>query len=80
MRVIFVVCLAFIIMYLLILGVNVRLVLRYHGMAHSQVADGGEGLQLLRVAANILNKQSRAADKGWSSRSGVGRGATNPTP
>ena len=28
-----------------------------------------------RVAANILNKQSRTADKGWSSSLGVGRGA-----
>jgi hypothetical protein len=27
-----------------------------------------EVLQLRRVAANILNKQSRTADKGWSSR------------
>jgi hypothetical protein len=30
-----------------------------------------------RVAANILNKQSRTADKGWSSSLGVGRGAEN---
>jgi len=28
-----------------------------------------------RVAANILNKQSRTADKGWSSSLGVERGA-----
>ena len=34
-------------------------------------------LQLWRVAANILNKQSRTADKGWSSSLGVGRGANN---
>ena len=27
-----------------------------------------------RVAANIMNKQSRTADKGWSSSLGVGRG------
>jgi hypothetical protein len=25
-----------------------------HGMAHTQVADGGDGLQIWRVAANIL--------------------------
>jgi hypothetical protein len=31
------------------------------------------------VAANILNKQTRAADKGWSSSLGVGRGANNPS-
>jgi hypothetical protein len=30
-----------------------------------------------RVAANILNKQSRTAGKGWSSSLGVGRGANN---
>ena len=30
-----------------------------------------------RVAANILNKQSRTPDEGWSSIMGVGRGANN---
>jgi hypothetical protein len=33
-----------------------------------------------RTAANILNKQSRTADKGWSSSLAVGRGANNPSP
>jgi hypothetical protein len=33
-----------------------------------------------RVAANTLNKQSRTADKGWSSSLGVGRGANNSSP
>jgi hypothetical protein len=33
-----------------------------------------------RVAANILNKQSLTADKGWSSSLGVGRGANNSSP
>jgi hypothetical protein len=32
------------------------------------------------VAANILNKQPRTNDKGWSSSLGVGRGANNPSP
>jgi len=32
-----------------------------------------------RVAANILNKQSWTADKGWSSSLGFGRGANNPS-
>jgi hypothetical protein len=50
---------------------------RHHGMARPQVADGGDGLQIWRVAANILNKQSRTAGRGWSSRLGVGRGASN---
>jgi hypothetical protein len=46
-------------------------------MARPQVADGGDGLQLWRVVANILNKQSRTADMGWSSSLEVGRGARN---
>jgi hypothetical protein len=33
-------------------------------MARTQVVDGGDGLQIRRVAANILNKQSRTADRG----------------
>jgi hypothetical protein len=33
-----------------------------------------------RVAANILNKQWRTADEGWSSSLGVGRGADNSSP
>jgi hypothetical protein len=52
----------------------------HHGMARPQVADGGDGLQIWRLAANILNKQSRTADKGWSSSLGVGRGAKNSSP
>jgi len=41
-------------------------------MACPQVAVGGEGLQIWRVAANILNKQSWRANKGWFSSLGVG--------
>jgi len=33
-----------------------------------------------RVDANILNKQSRTADKGWWSSLGVGRGAKTSSP
>ena len=33
-----------------------------------------------RVAANILNKQSRTADKEWSSSLGVGGGPNNSSP
>jgi hypothetical protein len=47
-------------------------------MARPQVADGGEGLQIWRVAANILNNQSQAADKGWTSRLGLGVGLLTP--
>jgi hypothetical protein len=49
-------------------------------MAGLQIVDGGDDLQILRVAAKILNKQSRTADKGWSSSLGVGRGANNTSP
>jgi hypothetical protein len=64
----------------LILYTHVRWVPCHHGMARPQVADGGDGLQFWRLAANILNKQSRTADKGWSSSLGVGRGANNSSP
>jgi hypothetical protein len=32
----------------------------HKGTARPQVADGGDGLQIWRVAANILNKEPRA--------------------
>jgi hypothetical protein len=48
-------------------------------MARPQVADGGDGLQIWRAAANILNKQSRT-DKGWSSSLEVGCGANSSSP
>jgi hypothetical protein len=57
---------------------HVRWVPCHHGMARPQVADGGDSLQFWRVAANILNKQSWTADKGWSSSLGVGRGGLTP--
>jgi hypothetical protein len=43
-------------------------------MARLQVADRGNGLQIWRVAANILKKQLRTADRGWPSSLGVGWG------
>jgi hypothetical protein len=57
---------------------RVKWVPYHHGMARRHVADGGEGRQIWRVTANILNKQSRTADKGWPSSLGVGRGLTTP--
>jgi hypothetical protein len=60
--------------------VHVKWVPCHHGMVRPQVADGGDGLQIWSVAANVLNKQSRTADRGWSSSLGVGRGANNPPP
>jgi hypothetical protein len=41
-------------------------------MARPLVADVRDGLQICGIVANILNKQSRTADKGWSSSLGVG--------
>jgi hypothetical protein len=43
-----------------------------------QVANGGDVLQLGRIAANILNKQLRTADKEWSSSLGVSVWLTTP--
>jgi hypothetical protein len=40
--------------------------------------DGVDGLQIWRVAANILNKQSRTADKGGPPSWGLGVGLTTP--
>jgi len=51
-----------------------------HTIALPRVTDGGDGLQIRRIAVNILNKQSQTADKGLSSSLGVGRGAKNPSP
>jgi hypothetical protein len=56
---------------------HVRWVPCHHGMVRPQVADGGNALQVWRVAANILNKQSQTADKGWTSSLGAGHGANN---
>jgi len=43
----------------------------HRGMAHPWVRDGGEGTQMWRTAYNTLNKQSRAAEKGYSSAYGL---------
>jgi len=42
--------------------------------------DGGDSLQILREAANILNKQSRTADKEWSFSFRIERGANSSSP
>jgi hypothetical protein len=68
------------IFYFLSFICHVRWVPCRHGMACPQVADGGDGLQIWKVAGNILNKQSRTADKGWSSSLEVGLGANNFSP
>jgi hypothetical protein len=38
------------------------------------------GLQIWRLAANILNKQSWTDNKRWPSSLGVGHGVNNPSP
>jgi hypothetical protein len=55
-------------------------VICHHGMARLQLADGGDALHFWRSAANILNKQSWTADKGWSTSLGVGHGSNNYAP
>jgi hypothetical protein len=60
------------ILYLRSRNSHVRWVPCHHGMARPQVADGGDGLQIWRVAANILNKQSRKADRGGPPSWGLG--------
>jgi hypothetical protein len=48
----------------------------HHGMARPQFADGGTASNL-EVAANILNKQSRTAEKGGPAARGLGEVLTN---
>jgi hypothetical protein len=54
---------------------TVKWVCCHHGMAHPQVVDAGAHLQIWMVAGNILNKQLRTSDNGWSSSFGVWNGA-----
>jgi hypothetical protein len=48
----------------------------HRGMVRPRVEDGRDGLQLWRLAANILNKQPRSNDKGWSPAWDLGMGLT----
>jgi hypothetical protein len=48
----------------------------HHGMTRLQLAGGGEGLQIWKVAGNILNMPSRTVDEEWSSSLEVGRTLT----
>jgi hypothetical protein len=57
---------------------HVKWVPFHHGMARPQVMDRGNGLQIWRVAANILNKQSQTADRRLPSSLGVVWGLTSP--
>jgi hypothetical protein len=57
---------------------DVKWVPCHHITARPQVAEGRDGLHIWRLAANILNKQSRTAEKEWSSSLGVGWGLATP--
>jgi hypothetical protein len=57
---------------------HVKWVTCHRGMAYPQFVNRGDGLQIWRVAVNILNKQPQIADRRWSSSLGVGRGGKNP--
>jgi hypothetical protein len=61
-------------------SIDVKWVSCHHAMAPPLVADGGDEIQMWRVDANILNRQSRTAEKGWSSSLGVGCRANNFPP
>jgi hypothetical protein len=50
------------------------------GMTRLRVADGGDGIQIWKVAVGMLNELSRAAEKGQSSNFKVGRRANNFSP
>jgi hypothetical protein len=43
-------------------------------MGRRQVADGGDGLEILKVDANVLNTKSWRNDNGGSSNLGAGGG------
>jgi hypothetical protein len=44
----------------------------HHSMVCPWVVDGGDGLQIWRVSADVLNEQLQTASKGWSSILGIG--------
>jgi hypothetical protein len=45
-----------------------------YGTGRPRVVDGGDGLHMWRVTANVLNKPLRPVEKGWSSTLKVGQG------
>jgi hypothetical protein len=50
----------------------------HHGVMSSRDADGGNGLQVWWVTANILDKESRTADRGGPTAWGLGVGLRTP--
>jgi hypothetical protein len=49
-----------------------------HDMTRPRVADGGYGIHMWRLAANILINQSRQPTVGGLPASGLGEGVTTP--
>jgi len=49
-----------------------------HGMALPRVADGGDGLQIWKAAANIMNKLLQTATEGLSYSLQVWQGTISP--
>jgi hypothetical protein len=64
----------------IIIYAHVKWVLCHRCMARPQVVVGGDALQVWRAAANILNKKSRTADKGWSLSLVIRHRANNSSP
>jgi hypothetical protein len=52
----------------------------HHGISCSRDADEGDGLQIWKVARNILNKQGRSDDKGGPSARVLDEGLTTSHP
>jgi len=50
----------------------------HHGMARPRIGDGGDGLQILKVAVNILDKQPQQPIRGGPPAWGLGEGLTTP--
>jgi hypothetical protein len=46
-------------------------------MARPRVAVGGDGIEMWKMAANILNKRLWTAEKGWFSSAGLCEGLTH---
>jgi hypothetical protein len=44
-----------------------------NNMEGPQVADGEDGIQVIRIDANVLDKEKRTDEKAWSSSLVVGR-------
>lgn len=55
---------------------RVKGVLCHHSMAHPSISDGGYGLKMWKVAANVLNKLLQTADGGSPAAWGLGGGLT----